>query len=82
METKTLENAIGKTICVFTKGNQNPPCPPNGYVGTLVSVNPKEIIIHGKFGYTQQDKHLEFEKDRCRITKILIEESQEIMYEP
>ena len=78
---QTLENAIGKTIRVFMKGDQIPPCPPKEYVGTLVSVEPNHITVNCKFGYTQQDKKLEFDDKECRITKIIIEESQETIYE-
>ena len=78
---QTLENAIGKTIRVCMKGNQTPPCPPNGYLGVLMSVETNQITVNCKFGYTQQEKKLEFDGKESKITKILIEESQKIIYE-
>lgn len=79
-EQTTLENTIGKTIRVFTE-RQTPPCPPNGYLGILTNVEPNQITVNCKFGYTKQDKKLEFENEKCRITKILTEESKETIYE-
>lgn len=80
-EQTTLENAIGKTIRVFTK-EQTPPCPPNGYLGILLEVNQKKsITVNCKLGYTNQDKALSFDGEDCKITKILIEESKETLYE-
>lgn len=78
---KTLNEFIGEAVRVFTRGIQVPPCPPNGYVGILTNVTQKDITVKCKFGYTKEDKVLEFSNEDYEITKIILEESQETIYE-